>query len=197
MQQRVLVLNRVWQPVNIIGVRRAITLLFQGHANAIFETPGSGGHSVLNMEEWIEFSAKNPAPGHSVRSVRLALRLPPVLLLTGFDRMPRHEVRFCRRNVYLRDNFHCQYCGREFDERELTLDHVVPRDRGGKTNWENIVTACSRCNSRKANRLPHQAGMVLRKMPARPRWRAFLATMAGQEEALPWLPFLGDARNKP
>jgi 5-methylcytosine-specific restriction endonuclease McrA len=171
-------------------VRRAITLLFQGHASAIFEAIG-GGHSVLSMEEWMEFSANNPEPGNSVRSVRIALRVPPVLLLTGFDRMPRHEVRFCRRNVYLRDTFRCQYCGRVFDERELTLDHVVPRDRGGKTNWENIVTACSRCNSRKANRLPNQAGMVLRKMPARPKWRTFLTSMAGQEEALPWLPFLG------
>jgi 5-methylcytosine-specific restriction endonuclease McrA len=190
LQHRALVLNRAWQPVNIVGVRRAVSLLFQGRASVVFGTDG-GSYSVLGAAEWIEFSGRNPEPESSIRSVNLALRMPDVLLLTEFERMPRHEVRFCRRNVYLRDGFRCQYCGRVFDERELTLDHVVPRDRGGKTSWENIATACVRCNARKANRLPHQAGMVLRKTPARPKWRAFLSVVAAQEEARPWLPFLG------
>jgi 5-methylcytosine-specific restriction endonuclease McrA len=190
LENRVLVLNRAWQPVNIIGVRRAITLLFQNHAQVIF-TDADGGHRALNPEEWMTFSEENPDPEHSIRTVRLALRTPSVLLLTSYDRVPRREVRFCRRNVYLRDGCHCQYCGRPFEESELTLDHVVPRERGGKTNWENIVTACVRCNARKANRLPHQAGMVLRKIPARPKWRAFMGVLADLDDASPWHPFLG------
>jgi 5-methylcytosine-specific restriction endonuclease McrA len=156
----------------------------------------------MNVEEWMDFSQKNPDPRHSLRSVHLALLAPPVLLLTSYDRVPRREVRFCRRNVYLRDAYRCQYCGREFDESELTLDHVVPRERNGKTNWENIVTACVRCNARKANRLPHQAGMVLRRPPVRPKWRSFMSILATDADALPWRPFLGlpdeprEAKNK-
>ncbi|MDR1497600.1 MAG: HNH endonuclease [Puniceicoccales bacterium] len=190
LQHRALVLNQAWQPVNIVGVRRAFSLLFQGHAKAIFPVP-DGSYSVLNVEEWMEFSQKNPDPSHSLRSVNLALLAPPVLLLTSYDRVPRREVRFCRRNVYLRDAYRCQYCGRKFSESELTLDHVVPRDRNGKTNWENIVTACARCNARKANRLPHQAGMVLRRAPTRPRWQSFMSILAMDADASPWHPFLG------
>lgn len=183
-------LNRAWQPVNIVGVRRAITLLFQDHARVIFTDPEEG-HKLMDAGEWIEYSQEHPAPERSIRTVRLALRVPSVLLLSVYDRIPRREVRFCRRNVYLRDGCCCQYCGRPFDEGELTLDHVVPRERGGKTNWENIVTACARCNAHKANRLPHQAGMVLRKVPARPKWRNFMSVMAEMEDASPWRPFLG------
>lgn len=189
---RILVLNRAWHPVNVVGVRRAFTLLFQGHAQVIFADDANGGaHRVMGADEWVAFSTVNPDPVRCVRTVRMALRVPSVLLLTTYDRVPRREVRFCRRNVYLRDGGHCQYCGRMFDEGELTLDHVVPRERGGRTSWENIVTACVRCNARKANRLPHQAGMHLRKMPARPKWRAFMSTMADKENFREWHPFLG------
>jgi 5-methylcytosine-specific restriction endonuclease McrA len=189
MKQRVLVLNRAWQPVNIVGMRRAINLLFQEHAQVIHAD--ASGHRVMPLAEWLAFSEKHPDPANSIRAVRLAVLAPSVLLLTEYDRLPRREVRFSRRNVYLRDAHRCQYCGRVFEVAELTLDHVVPREKGGKTNWENIVTACSRCNAKKANRLPNLAGMVLRKLPARPKWRAFLTAFAGEEEAAPWLPFIG------
>lgn len=190
LENRVLVLNRGWQPVNIVGVRRAIALLFQGHAQVIFSDP-AGGHRVLDAAEWIAFSQEHPAPERSIHTVRLALRMPPVLLLTAYDRVPKRGIRFCRRNVYLRDGHRCQYCGQDFHVAELTLDHVVPRERGGKTSWENIVTACTRCNARKANRLPQQAGMVLRKIPARPKWGPFLASMLEPDEAGQWGPFIG------
>jgi 5-methylcytosine-specific restriction endonuclease McrA len=104
--------------------------------------------------------------------------------------VPRREIRFSRRNVYLRDAHTCQYCGRVFREEELNLDHVVPRDVGGKTNWENIVTACVRCNSRKANRLPEQAGMSLRRPPAKPKWRLVVASSLAPEEQVAWKEFL-------
>lgn len=188
MKKRVLVLNKAWQPVNIVGMRRAINLLFQGNAQVVHDD--GNGHHTYALDEWLEFSEKHPAPGESIRAVRLAVRAPSVLLLTGYDRLPRREVRFSRRNVYLRDGHRCQYCGRVFAPAELTLDHVVPRDRGGKTNWENIVTACVRCNARKADRLPLQAGMVLRKTPARPKWRAFITAFAAEEDAAAWLPFV-------
>ena len=135
-----------------------------------------------------------PAPPaarrRGVRSPCIVLRVPRVILLNAYDRVPRREIRFGRRNVYLRDGHTCQYCGRVFREEELNLDHVVPRDVGGKTNWENIVTACVRCNSRKANRLPEQAGMTLRRAPAKPKWRLVVASSMTAEEHEAWREFL-------
>jgi len=189
LDQRVLVLNRLWQPVNIVGVLRAMSLLFRGRASAIHADPA--GHRVMSAEEWLRFSREQPpAAGEAVRSPCIVLRVPRVLLLGEYDRVPRREIRFSRRNVYLRDDNTCQYCGRPFRDEELNLDHVVPRDIGGKTNWENIVTACVRCNSRKANRLPEQAGMSLRRPPVKPKWRLVVASSLSPEEQAAWREFL-------
>lgn len=190
MKSRALVLNRAWQPVNIVGMRRAVTLLFQGHAQVVHAEP-EGAHRVFALNEWLDYSERHPDPARSIRGVRLAMRAPAVLLLTEFDRLPRREVRFSRRNVYLRDGHRCQYCGRVFEPSELTLDHVVPRHLGGRTVWENIVAACVRCNARKADRLPLQAGMTLRRSPARPRWRTFLSLLADDGADAAWMPFIG------
>jgi len=92
-------------------------------------------------------------------------------VLSLYDRLPRLEVKFSRRNVFLRDKFTCQYCARTLPETQLNLDHVMPRDKGGRTTWENIVTSCFRCNTRKANKLPQEAGMHPRSKPFAPRWR--------------------------
>ncbi|MCX6920586.1 MAG: HNH endonuclease [Verrucomicrobia bacterium] len=189
LEHRVLVLNRLWQPVNIVGILRAMSLLFRGRASAIHAGPS--GHRVYNAEEWLAYSLESPPPStEAVRSPCIILRVPRVLLLGAYDRVPRREIRFSRRNVYLRDTNTCQYCGRLFRDEELNLDHVVPRDVGGKTNWENIVTACVRCNSRKANRLPEQAGMTLRRAPAKPKWRLVVASSLSMTEVEAWKEFL-------
>lgn len=189
LEHRVLVLNRLWQPVNIVGVLRAMSLLFRDRAAAIYSD--TAGHRVLSSAEWLKFSVETPPPPtEAVRSPCIVLRIPRVLLLGEYDRVPRREIRFSRRNVYLRDANTCQYCGRPFRDEELNLDHVVPRDVGGKTNWENIVTACVRCNSRKANRLPEQAGMTLRRAPAKPKWRLVVASSLSVEEVEAWKEFL-------
>jgi 5-methylcytosine-specific restriction endonuclease McrA len=186
---RVLVLNRLWQPVNIVGLLRAMSLLFRGRAAAVHADDGH--HRLFSAAEWVDFSTREPPPAaESVRSPCIVLRVPRVLLLNSYDRVPRREIRFSRRNVYLRDAHTCQYCGRIFREEELNLDHVVPRDVGGKTNWENIVTACVRCNSRKANRLPEPAGMTLCRAPARPKWRLVVASSLSSDELAVWKEFL-------
>jgi 5-methylcytosine-specific restriction endonuclease McrA len=186
---RVLVLNRLWQPVNIVGLLRAMSLLFRGRAAVVHAEDDQ--HRLFGAAEWIDFSTRLPPPaGEAVRSPCIVLRVPRVLLLNAYDRVPRREIRFGRRNVYLRDEHTCQYCGRQFRDEELNLDHVVPRDVGGKTNWENNVTACVRCNSRKANRLPEQAGMTLRRVPAKPKWRLVVASALSPEELAAWGTFL-------
>ena len=106
-----------------------------------------------------------------IHSVRLAMRVPRIIVLAVYDKLPRMEVRFTRRNVFLRDKFPCQYCETKFPEPDLNLDHVMPRDKGGRTTWDNIVTSCIRCNTRKANKLPHEANMHPLRKPRAPRWR--------------------------
>ena len=103
--------------------------------------------------------------------MKVALVAPKIIVLVAYDRLPRNEVKFTRHNVFLRDDFTCQYCKKVFVEKDLNLDHVIPRDKGGKTTWENIVTSCIRCNTRKGNKLVHEINMRLLREPKRPRWR--------------------------
>jgi 5-methylcytosine-specific restriction endonuclease McrA len=170
--QQVLVLNRLWQAVNVCSVRRALTLLFQGHAQVVLNG-SDGSFQTYSFGEWRDFSATQPDP-ESVHTVSFKIRIPRVILLLVFDQLPAKEVKFTRHNIFERDKNTCQYCGKSFDRRDLNLDHVIPRDRGGPTTWENIVCSCIRCNTRKGNRSPQEAGMRLIRKPRRPKWRPFL-----------------------
>ena len=171
LNENVLVLNRLWQAINVCTVERAFTLLYMGHAEVVIED--AGNFQTFDFHEWREFSQ-----GHHgedvVHTVSFKIRVPRVILLLFFDRLPHKEVKFTRHNIFERDHNMCQYCGKRFDRRELNLDHVIPRDCGGTTTWENIVCACIPCNTRKANRTPTEAGMHLIKKPKRPKWRPFV-----------------------
>ena len=171
LNENVLVLNRLWQAINVCTAERAFTLLYMGHAEVVVEE--GGNFQTFDFTEWRDFSQ-----GHDgddmVRTVSFKIRIPRVILLLFFDHLPHKEVKFTRHNIFERDRNTCQYCGKRFDRRELNLDHVIPRDRGGTTTWENIVCACIPCNTRKANRMPAEAGMHLIKKPKRPKWRPFV-----------------------
>ena len=171
LNENVLVLNRLWQAINVCTVERAFMLLYMGHAEVVVED--GGNFQTFDFHEWREFSH-----GHYgedvVHTVSFKIRIPRVILLLFFDRLPHKEVKFTRHNIFERDHNTCQCCGKRFDRRELNLDHVIPRDRGGTTTWENIVCACITCNTRKANRAPTEAGMHLIRKPKRPKWRPFV-----------------------
>jgi 5-methylcytosine-specific restriction endonuclease McrA len=171
LNENVLVLNRLWQAINVCTAERAFTLLYMGHAEVVVEE--GGNFQTFDFTEWRDVSR-----GHSgddmVNTVSFKIRIPRVILLLFFDHLPHKEVKFTRHNIFERDRNTCQYCGKRFDRRELNLDHVIPRDRGGTTTWENIVCACVPCNTRKANRMPVEAGMHLIKKPKRPKWRPFV-----------------------
>ena len=139
---QVLVLNRVFQAVQIVTARRAFTLLTKGHVKAVLDD-----YTTYDFEDWKDV----PVQPHDayVRTPALTIKIPRVILLLSFDKLPRHEVKFSRKNIYLRDRNRCQYCGSRFRTEELNLDHVIPVSRGGKTNWENVVCSCIRCNIRK------------------------------------------------
>jgi 5-methylcytosine-specific restriction endonuclease McrA len=172
LNQQVLVLNRLWQAVNICSARRALSLLFEGHAHVVLNDD-EGNFRTFDFRQWRDLSDQQPHP-ESIHTVSFKVRVPRVILLLMFDRLPKKEVKFTRHNIFERDRNTCQYCGKVFDRKDLNLDHVVPRDRGGPTNWENIVCSCVPCNTRKSNRTPPEAGMRLIRKPKRPKWRPFV-----------------------
>jgi 5-methylcytosine-specific restriction endonuclease McrA len=177
----VLVLNRSFQPIHVTSLRRAFTLLYQGVAQAIDEQ-----YRLFDFQSWAALSAE--LYGESIGTPTKRIRVPRVVVLVAFDRLPRMRVRFSRHNIYLRDDSTCQYCGKRLPRAELNLDHVVPRSKGGCTSWENVVCSCIPCNLRKANRTPDEAGLVLLKRPVRPKWNpGFRPTGKGHRS---WLPFL-------
>jgi len=192
---RVLILNRNWQAVNIVGVRRAMSLLWSDHARVI--NTFDQDYTPYDASRWIAYSskAKSGAGKDFIRTIRLNILVPKVLLLNEFDRLPVTEVKFNRENVFIRDNHTCQYTGKRCKPSELTLDHVIPRDRGGRTSWENIVTCRRDINSKKGNRLPHEANLNLMKKPARPRWKPFATVVAEGVVDDAWRVFIHAEKN--
>jgi 5-methylcytosine-specific restriction endonuclease McrA len=190
LDQPVLVLNRLWQAVNVIGARRAFGLLAREHAQVVFNDRDD--FRTFSMLGWIDFSISNPplTEAESVRTPSRTIRLPRVILLTFFDKLPCKELKLTRNNVFERDKNSCQYCSRVLPREQLNLDHVIPRHYGGKTTWENIVCSCVRCNTRKANRLPHEAGLRLVRKPVRPKWRPVISLVLGDQHREMWKDFL-------
>lgn len=190
LDQSVLVLNRLWQAVNVIGARRAFALLARGHAHVVHHHEDD--FRTFTLMDWVDFSTYNPPIDalETVHTVNRTIRLPRVILLTFFDKLPCKELKLTRNNVFERDSDHCQYCGHTFSREQLNLDHVIPRHYGGKTTWENIVCSCIKCNTRKANRLPHEAGMRLIHKPVRPKWRPVISLVLGGQPHEHWKDFL-------
>ena len=188
LNQQVLVLNRLWQAVNVCSVRRALILLFQGHAQVVFGDD-NGAFQTFNFLEWQDFSRHQPH-AECIHAISFKLRVPRVILLLMFDHQPKKEVKFTRHNIFERDRNTCQYCGEAFDRRDLNLDHVIPRDRGGPTTWENIVCSCVDCNTCKANRTPQEAGLRLIRKPKRPKWRPFVQINLGLQFHDSWKHFI-------
>jgi 5-methylcytosine-specific restriction endonuclease McrA len=179
----VLVLNRSYLPVHVTSVRRAFSLLYQGIARAVSED-----YRTFDFEEWSQLPKASEAD--TIGTLGGKIRIPRVIVLVAFDRLPRRHVRFSRINIMTRDRFQCQYCGDRPSRQELNLDHVVPRALGGRTTWENVVTSCVDCNRRKGGRTPVQARMVLIRRPARPRWTPLAHLMLTGARHEEWRPFL-------
>lgn len=171
LESSVLVLNRLYMAVRIINVRRAFCLLCRELAEVIHLEDGSFANYDFNA--WRELSqlrAHHKRPHEDwVRSVSFEIQVPRVIRLLLYDRLPKQQLHLSRRNILARDGHMCQYCGRHFPTQQLSLDHVMPRSRGGQTTWENVVCACLACNVRKGGRTPHEAKMRLVRAPAKPQ----------------------------
>ncbi|MEM6291747.1 MAG: HNH endonuclease [Myxococcota bacterium] len=143
-----LLLDQGYQPLRVIPWQRALCMEFVGKVE------------VVSSHDW------------TARTVSREFEVPAVVRLLRSVKVRPMYVRFSRENVYMRDGYVCQYCGDKFRHKELTLDHVVPRCRGGRTTWKNIVACCVKCNRRKGSKSPEEAGMPLLSRPSRPRWLA-------------------------
>ena len=185
LERPTLILNRHWQPVGVAPVARALVMLFNETAQVI----DPHDYALYTWQDWAELE-----PEHDemfIQAVRTRLRVPEVVTLTRYDKVPVNAVTFSRRNIFKRDRFTCQYCGVQPGTEELTIDHVTPRSHGGLSNWENCVLACVACNARKADRTPDQAVMPLKRRPVRPQWRP---VYAGRDVRIDsWGKFLSEA----
>jgi len=146
----VLVLNASYDAINVCNLRRALKMVFKGTAQT---------------EE---------VSGTKIHSPSAAMQVPHVIRLVNYVHVPRSVVKFSRRNVLVRDQYKCQYCDQEFPTSLLTLDHVLPLSRGGKTTWENVVTACKKCNNKKGNQMLYEAQMRPKRQPKTPSILTYL-----------------------
>jgi 5-methylcytosine-specific restriction endonuclease McrA len=165
--EEVLLLNITYEPLKIIHWKKAMTLTILG--------------KVEVLEEY----------GREIRSVSFRIRLPSVIRLLRMVRRPRAAIKFSRQNIYARDQHRCQYCNKRLPSEELTYDHVLPKSRGGKTAWDNIVTCCMQCNRKKGGRTPQEADMKLIRPPSRPKWiSAMKITIGFNEVPSSWRDYL-------
>ncbi len=174
LESNVLVLNKLWQVVSVCSVKRALCLLYLKHARVVIKEGGS--FYTFEFEDWKDFSQQKSKENEEqfISTITYRLKVPRVIILMVYDKLPPRRVKFTRKNIYLRDNNTCQYCGKKFRTEDLNIDHVVPLSRGGKNTWENVVCSCIRCNMRKGNRTLAEAGMKLIKKPTRPDWKTFM-----------------------
>ncbi|HEX68310.1 MAG TPA: HNH endonuclease [bacterium] len=203
LEEKVLVLNRYWQVVNVSTVRRALCLLFVGSAQAVWVDKGN--FQTFNFEEWVKFSLEHSDGEERIGTVKWKLLIPRIIILSHYDGFPSLSIKLTKKNVYKRDNYTCQYCGKRYPPEYLNIDHVIPRHRGGKTTWDNVVCSCIWCNLKKGGKTLEEAGMKLLKEPrppfrlpfqkddvikeAHPSWKYFIdfthwKVMVGEEDAL-------------
>ncbi|MHC4867151.1 MAG: HNH endonuclease [Planctomycetota bacterium] len=191
----VLVLNKHYMAVRIIGAKRAFSLLFRDLAEVV--SLEQGKYSNYDFESWCEvseFRRRFEPDGHDwVATVNFHIAVPRIIRLLFYDRLPRSEVKFNRRNIFARDKNRCQYCGKKYPTSELSLDHIIPRSMGGESTWQNIVCACTKCNVKKGGRTPRQARLTLVQKPIKPKHNPLVHIHLGHHRYRSWKQFLDHA----
>jgi 5-methylcytosine-specific restriction endonuclease McrA len=148
MKDRVLILNQDFSAIAVCTIQKAFLLVYLQKAEMVTKSENAFWHSISHTYP-----------------------VPSVIRLQRYVRVPYYGISLSRHNILRRDNYSCQYCGAA---KNLTLDHLLPRSRGGRSNWLNLVTACMRCNTRKGDRTPEEAGLKLLKKPSKPSLQSFL-----------------------
>ncbi len=176
LEEKVLVLNRLWQAINVCSARRAICFLYTGHAKAVESR--NGNYELYNFPKWLEYSQNNFFSGNTsneesrnngfIHSVSYLLKKPNIIILSFYLGYPNLRIKLSRENIYKRDKYTCQYCGRKLDPKKLNIDHILPRHRGGKTTWSNVVSCCFDCNLKKGGKILSETDMKLLQKPRAP-----------------------------
>jgi len=184
----VLVLNRNWQAINVRTPQEAFCMMATNVATGL-EIEGEGHIRPVTWEEWITLPIR--PQDNAVHTVRGAIRVPTVIVAVNYAKVPKKRPKLCARTIRERDGNRCQYTGRVLRPDEGSLDHVVPRSRGGKDAWENLVWSAKEVNQRKADRLPHEAGLRLLSKPRAPKELPATAFIRNTSEVEDWKLFLG------
>ena len=203
LESSVLVLNSGYTAIRITNARRAFILLIREAAEVV--TSNDGQFHTYDLAAWILWSqlvrSSNSRGGRGngheppdwVHTPRLEIAVPRVIRLLHYTGRPPREVRLTRRNIHARDSFRCHYCGQRFITRDLTVDHIVPRSLGGRDTWDNLVSACVPCNSRKGGRTPQGANMLLRRKPTKPRTNPTVAERLQNPKYRLWRAFVDES----
>ncbi len=192
---KTLVLNRSYLAIHMVSVRRAFGLLYGERAEVVHVDDGQfANYDFHAWREICELWAEEKQPHHNwIRAVNFEIRVPRVLRLLRYNRAPRRTLRLRRQNLFARDEHRCQYCGRSCATKELSFDHVVPRSRGGRTSWDNVVCCCLKCNVKKGGRTPREARMRLTREPRQPNHSPLLALKLDNPKYEIWKVFLPGA----
>jgi len=185
----VLVLNRNWQAINVKTPQEAFGMLATDTATAL-DIAEDGTMVPVRWTDWMKLPVRDS--DNAVKTVRGAIRVPTVVVLSNFAKVPKKRPKFGSRGIWERDGGVCQYTGRKLNPGEGNIDHIVPRSRGGKSTWENCVLAHKDVNSRKANRLPEEAGLKLLRKPAVPREVPVSVLIKNQHRIKDWELFLAE-----
>ena len=198
LESSVLVLNKFFMALHVISAKRAFVLLCKETAEVV--SVDDGKFNSYNFDTWKDVSiykAKSGLPDEDyanwIRTVSFEIEVPKIIRLLFYEKLPRSNVKFNRRNIFARDENRCQYCGQKFPTSELSLDHIVPKAHDGKTTWMNIVCACTDCNKKKGGRTPIQAGMKLIRKPAKPKHSPILSLKLRSDRYRSWKQFLDEA----
>lgn len=182
-----LILNKNWTPIRIATVRDALIALFEGRAKAI----SVDDYGTYDFESWSKLALTKGEP--FIYTATSTLRIPEIIVLNHYDKIPEPKVVFSRINIFRRDDYTCQYCSKKKATNKLTIDHVVPRSRGGKSTWTNCVVACWDCNSSKASKTLGESGLKLLRKPFKPEWTPRLVLKKVRNTPENWKKFLSEA----
>ncbi len=198
LESSVLVLNKFFAAIHIVNAKRAFAMLCKESAEVV--SVDDGQYNSYDFTSWVDVSAFKAECGlsdedqyESIKTFSLEIRVPKIIRLVVYDKLPKANIKFNRKNIFARDQNRCQYCGKKFPTSELSLDHVTPRTQGGTSNWKNIVCACTNCNKHKGGRRPEEAGMKLICKPVKPRHCPIIQLKLGSNKYNSWKQFLNNA----
>ena len=198
LESSVLVLNKFFAAVHIVNAKKAFAMLCKESAEVV--SIDDGQYNSYDFTSWVDvsaFKAECELPDEdryeSIKTFSLEVRVPKIIRLVVYDKLPKATVKFNRKNIFARDKNRCQYCGKKVPTSELSLDHVIPRTQGGTSNWNNIVCACTNCNKHKGGRRPAEAGMKLICEPVKPRYCPIIQLKLGSNKYNSWKQFLNNA----